>query len=64
MPYPENFVVRLLICIVGMYAIWIGLQFVMDVLVFHDEFKLGLMDYVLPLIMGVVETFVWKPKAK
>ena len=60
MPYPENFVVRLIICIVGMYAIWFGVQFILDVLVFHDEFKVNAIDIIVPLAVGVVEAFVWK----
>ena len=64
MPYPENFVVRLIICIVGMYAIWFGVQFILDVLVFHDEFKVNAIDIIVPLAVGVVEAFVWKPKEK
>ena len=64
MPYPENFVVRLLICIAGMYAIWFGVQFVMDVLIFHDEFAVRPIDIIVPLLVGVVEAFIWKPKEK
>ena len=40
MPYPENFVVRLIVCIVGMLVIWIGVRFIMDVLIFHDPFEI------------------------
>lgn len=64
MPYPENFVVRLLICIVGMYAIWFGVQFILDVVVFHDEFTVNAIDIIVPLVVGVIEAFVWKPKEK
>ena len=64
MPYPENFVVRLLICIVGMYAIWFGVQFILDVVVFHDEFTVNAFDIIVPLVVGVIEAFVWKPKEK
>ncbi len=64
MPYPENFVVRLLICVVGMYAIWFGVQFILDVVVFHDEFTVNAIDIIVPLAVGVIEAFVWKPKEK
>lgn len=64
MPYPENFAVRLIICLVGMFALWMAVQFVMDVLVFHDEFKIGVMDIIIPAVLGVVEAFIWKPKEK
>lgn len=64
MPYPENFVVRLLICVVGMYAIWFGVQFILDVVVFHGEFKVNAIDIIVPLAVGVIEAFVWKPKEK
>lgn len=64
MPYPENFVVRLLICVVGMYALWFGVQFILDVVVFHDEFKVNAIDIIVPLAVGVIEAFIWKPKEK
>ena len=64
MPYPENFAVRLIICIAGMFAIWMGVQFIMDVVIHHDGFKIGAIDIVVPLVLGVVEAFVWKPKEK
>ena len=64
MPYPENFVVRLIICIVGMFAIWMGVQFIMNVLIFHDAFTIRPFDIIAPLGMGIVEAFVWKPKDK
>lgn len=62
MPYPENFVVRLIICIVGMYAIWMGAQFVKDVIIFHEAFSVDMIDIIAPLVVGIVEAFVWKPK--
>ena len=64
MPYPENFVVRLIICVVGIFAIWFGVQFILDVVVFHDEFKVNAIDIIVPLAVGVIEAFVWKPKEK
>ena len=64
MPYPENFVVRLIVCIVGMLAIWIGVRFIMDVVIFHDPFEIKATTLIIPIAMGVVEAFVWKPKEK
>ena len=60
--YIENFVLRLLFCIVGMYVVWIAIQYIMDTLIFHEPFGLGLIDYVVPAIMGVIEAISWKPK--
>lgn len=62
MPYPKNFVVRLLISIAGMYAIWMAVQFVVDVLIHHETFTIGVFDIVVPLAMGVAEAIAWKPK--
>ncbi len=62
MPYPENFVVRLLICIVGMCALWILGSYISTVLISHEEFALRATHFVIPAILGVVEAFVWKPK--
>ena len=54
MPYPENFVVRLIVCIVGMLAIWIGVRFIMDVLIFHDPFEIKITTLIIPIALGVV----------
>lgn len=62
MPYPKNFVVRLIICVVGMVAIWIGVRFVMSTLIFHEEFILRPIHIIMAVALGVVEAFVWKPK--
>lgn len=62
MPYPEDFVVRLLISIVGMFAIWLGVQYVVDVFIHHQQFAITALDIIAPLGMGIVEAFVWKPK--
>ena len=64
MPYPENFVVRLLICLVAMFAIWFGISYVIDVFVHHEAFSVGPIDIIVPIACGVVEAFVWKPKEK
>ena len=62
MPYPENFIVRLLICLVGMFAIWFAATYVIQVLIQHDAFTVGPIDIIVPAACGVVEAFVWKPK--
>lgn len=62
MPYPENFVVRLLISIVGMFAIWMGVQYLVDVIIRHGQFVISTIDIIAPLAMGIVEAFAWKPK--
>ncbi|MBO7674761.1 MAG: hypothetical protein J6S63_07105 [Atopobiaceae bacterium] len=62
MPYPKNFVVRIIICVVLMYAVWIGIQYIMDVFIFHEPFRLGIVDYIVPPVTGVIEAYTWKPK--
>ena len=64
MPYPENFVVRLIICIVGMIALWMGAHYIGTVLIRQEAFTIGVFDIVAPLACGVIEAFTWKPKAK
>ena len=64
MPYPENFVIRLIVCILGMLAIWIGVRFILDVVISHEEFVIRPISLAIPVVMGVVEAFVWKPKDK
>ena len=58
--YIENFALRLIFCIVAMFAIWIGLQFLMDTFIHHEPFALGVLDYIIPLALGVVQAFTWK----
>lgn len=60
--YIENFALRLIFCVVGMFALWVAVQFLADKFIFHEEFNLGVKDYVIPIVMGVVQAFVWKPK--
>lgn len=62
MPYPENLVVRIIICIVGMAALWFAGSFIMDVLISHGEFVFRPTQLIIPVVLGVVEAFVWKPK--
>jgi len=64
MPYPENFVVRLIICVVGMLALWLAAHYIGVVLVRHETFTIGAFDIVVPAICGVIESFTWKPKNK
>lgn len=62
MPYPENFVVRLLICIVGMCALWILGSYISTVFIRQEAFILGPTHFIIPAIIGIVEAFIWKPK--
>lgn len=60
--YIENFVLRLIFCVVGLVILWIAVQYIKDVIIFHEAFSLGVFDFVVPVVCGVVEAFVWKPK--
>ena len=64
MQYPQNFVIRLIICIVGMFALWMAVQFITDVLIRQEAFALGPIDFIVPLGCGIAEAFLWKPKEK
>ena len=64
MPYPKNFALRIVVCVVLMYAVWMGIQYIVDVIIFHEAFKLNIVDYIAPLVIGVVEAYTWKPKEK
>lgn len=64
MPYPENFVVRLIISIVGMIALWMAAHYIGVVLIRHEAFTITPFDIIVPLAIGIVEAFVWKPKEK
>ena len=63
MPYPENFVVRLIICIVGMVAIWNLVFFLMDTFLWHQTFQFDVvLGLIVPVVVGVIEAYTWKPK--
>ena len=62
MPYPENIVVRILICIVGMSILWVLGSFIATVLISHEEFTLRATHFIIPAVLGVVEALVWKRK--
>jgi len=64
MPYPENFVVRPLICVVGMTILWICSSYIGAVFIRHETFTLGVTHFIYPAIIGVTEAFFWKPKEK
>ena len=62
--YIENFALRILFCVVGFFALWFATKFVTTNLIFHEEFKVGVMDLILPAVLGVIEAVIWKPKNK
>ncbi len=65
MPYPENFAVRLLVCIAGMFVIWIGVSYLMSTFIWHEPFTFSVVRHVvLPILFGVAEALSWKPKQK
>ena len=33
-------------------------------IIFHDDFEIHAIDIIVPLALGIVEAFVWKPKQK
>ncbi|MBR3159724.1 MAG: hypothetical protein IKG18_11090 [Atopobiaceae bacterium] len=62
--YIENFALRLIFCIVGMFALWFGLQFIKCNLILHEPMTFGAFDIVIPLVGGIAEALTWKPKDK
>ena len=49
MPYPKNFAVRLIVCILGMLAIWFGVRFILSVVVFHEELVIQPIRLAIPV---------------
>ena len=45
-----------------MLVIWMGVWYVLDVIVCHNEFTLRPVLLVVPVIMGVSEAYAWKAK--
>ncbi len=60
--YIENFALRLIFCIIGMAAIWFGMQFLMSTFITHDPMQLRIIDVIVPLGCGIAQAFTWKPK--
>ena len=64
MPYPENFAVCLIICILGMTALWMAAHYLGVVLIRHEAFTVGPLDFAIPVALGVFQAYTWKPKEK
>lgn len=60
--YIENFVLRLIVSLVGTFAFWFIVQYVVDVLIFHEQFSVGILDFAIPAFLGVYTALTWKPK--
>jgi di/tricarboxylate transporter len=50
--------IGIIICIVGMAALWFAGSFIMDVLISHGEFVFRPTQLIIPVVLGVVEAFV------
>lgn len=62
---PENFAVRLILCILLLLLIWNGSYYLMHVVVWHEAFEFDAMrQLIMPIVCGVVMAFTWKPKAQ
>ncbi|MBR3225126.1 MAG: hypothetical protein IKF78_07380 [Atopobiaceae bacterium] len=61
--YPENFVVRLLICLaLAFFATTLG-TYVRQVVIDHGTFTFDMVKNLgLPLLLGVVAALFWKPR--
>jgi hypothetical protein len=63
MPCPENFALRLIVCVAAMIAVWNLMFFLLDTFLFHETWKFSLFwGLVAPIIAGVYEAITWKPK--
>ncbi len=61
--YPENFVVRLIICLaLAFFATTLG-TYVRQVVIDHGTFTFDIVkNLALPLLLGVAAAFLWKPR--
>ena len=62
--YIENFALRLILCIVGMFALWFAIQFIKHSFILHDSMTISAFDIVVPLVGGIAQALAWKPKDK
>lgn len=61
--YIENFFLRILFCVVTMLAVFIGISYIKNVVIGHGTFELDIFRHVIgPVLCGVTEAIVWKPK--
>ena len=47
-----------------MFALWMVGRYVGLVFIRQEAFTIGVIDIIAPLVIGIVEAFVWKPKEK
>ena len=47
-----------------MFALWMVGRYVGLVFIRQEVFTIGVIDIIAPLVIGIVEAFVWKPKEK
>lgn len=65
MPYPKNFAVRLIICVVSFLVIFNGIYYLMDTFVRHQAFDFRpIWNVAIPVIGGVVQAMNWKDPAE
>ena len=62
MPYPKNLAVRLIVCIVGTFALWMAGRYIGVVLIRHEPFSFDASDVIAPVIAGIIEAKAWRPK--
>ncbi len=60
--YIENFALRLVFCIVGMFALWNLGSFVGATFIRHEPFVFSPSNFIIPIATGAIEAFAWKPK--
>ena len=65
MPYPKNFAVRLIICVVGFLVIFNGIYYLMDTFVRHQAFNFRpIWNVAIPAFCGVLQAMNWKDPAE
>ena len=61
--YPENFFVRLIICIALAFAATTLGTYVRQVIIDHGTFTFDMIKNLgLPLLLGVTAALIWKPR--
>ena len=54
--------VRIILCVAAMTVVWLGASYILTVFIGHQEFTFKATYVVVPIILGIVEAFLWKPK--
>lgn len=62
MDFMNNFVIRLIVCVVAMLVIWNLVFYLMETFLWHGTWTFSIIwGLILPVVMGIIEAVLMKP---